>query len=165
MQPPAGMHWLFTQVCPASQAPQSSDLPQASPTLPQYLPRPVPQVVLVHDDPPTQMLFWHDQPVGQAALQFMEPPQPSPNVPPQYWPPVGLHVSAVQPEAGTHWLPLQISPAMHPPQLRLPPQPSPIAPQYLRDPTPQLAGVQLGPPTHIWLLQSQPFGQGALQAS
>jgi hypothetical protein len=74
-------------------------------------------------------------------------------------------VSGVQAPVGWHWLPTQVSPAMQSPHSRLPPQLSPMLPQYLRDPTPQVAWVQLGPPTHWWLLQIQLFGQGASQAS
>ena len=36
---------------------------------------------------------------GEA--QSIDPPHASPSTPPQYWPPVGLQVSAVQP-TGTH---------------------------------------------------------------
>jgi hypothetical protein len=38
----------------------------------------------VQPAPPTQTLLAQAQPVGQAALQSMDPPQPLPSVPPQY---------------------------------------------------------------------------------
>ena len=102
VQVPDGMHWLLTQLWPLSQVPQSTERPQPSPTLPQYLPRPVPQLMGVQPAPPTQTLLAHDQPAGQAALQSMDPPQPSPSVPPQYCPPGGVQLSGVQVPLGTH---------------------------------------------------------------
>lgn len=81
----------------------------------------------------TQTLPWHVVFAGQAPLQVMELPQPSPIVPPQYWPPLeSVQVSALQLASPLH-TPLTVSQTSPVPQLvlqlRLPPQPSPIWPQ------------------------------------
>jgi hypothetical protein len=78
-------------------------------------------------------------------LQSSAPPQPSPTWPPQYWPPLGVQVSFVQ-AAGMHWLFLQTSPAMQVPQSLLPPQLSPMVPQYLPAPAPQATRTHEAPP-------------------
>ena len=83
--------------------PQSTERPHPSPTVPQYLPMPVPQLTGVQPAPPTHTLLAHDQPAGQAALQSMEPPHPLPSFPPQYCPPVGVQLIGVQVPLGTHW--------------------------------------------------------------
>jgi len=83
------------------------------------------------------------------VLQSRLPPQPLPIPVPQYWPPSGMQVSGVQVPVGWHWLFTQVSPSVHVPHSRLPPQPLPMLPQYLREPVPQVAGWQVGPPTHI----------------
>ena len=71
-------------------------------------------------------LLAHDQPAAQPALQSMEPPQPLPNLPPQYCPPVGVQLSGVQAPLGTHWPDWQTSPLTQSPQASDPPQPSPM---------------------------------------
>jgi hypothetical protein len=48
--------------------------------------------------------------------------------------------------AGTHWLFLQISLAMHAPHSLLPPQPLPMVPQYLPAPVPHATGGHEAPP-------------------
>jgi hypothetical protein len=90
----------------------------------------------VQPAPPTHTLLAHDQPAAQPALQSMEPPQPLPNLPPQYCPPVGVQLSGVQAPLGTHWPDWQTSPLTQSPQASDPPQPSPMLPQYFREPTP-----------------------------
>jgi hypothetical protein len=45
----------------------------------------------------------HDHPDGQGLLQVKVPPHPLPKSPPQYCPPVGLHVSGVHVPLGMHW--------------------------------------------------------------
>jgi hypothetical protein len=69
--------------------------------LPQYLREPAPHVLRMQVASPTHWLSWQSQPLGQAP-QVIVPPQPFPRTPPQYWPPVGLQVSALQPAAGMH---------------------------------------------------------------
>ena len=165
VQPEAGTHWVPLQISPLVHVPQSRLPPQPSPTVPQYLPAPLPHAMGVQLGPPLHRWPVQVQPDGQALLHVRVPPQRFPRSPPQYWPPVGLQVSGVQAPLGMHWLPLQVSLATQPPQSRLPPQPSPIAPQYLPAPVPQVAGTQLAPPLHRWLTQSQPDGHGAVQSS
>jgi hypothetical protein len=111
---------------------------------------------------PTHRWFWQVQPAGQGALQSRTLPQPFPTRPPQYWPPLGLQVSGVQ-GAGMHWLSLQTSPAMQVPQSLLPPQPSPMVPQYLPEPVPHAMGAHEAPPLQRWFWQVQPGVVQALQ--
>jgi hypothetical protein len=83
----------------------------------------------------TQTWFWHLVFAGQVPLQVIEPPQPSPMSPPQYWTApvlVLVHESLVQVAS-----PLQVwvvaSQVLPAPQLveqaSEPPQPSPMVPQ------------------------------------
>jgi hypothetical protein len=97
----------------------------------------------------------HAQPAWQGALQSKVPPQPSPILPPQYCPPVGLQVSGVQ-LVGTHWLFTHVSPAMQSAQFMLSPQLLPIIPQYLPDPEPHATGAHAVPPLHRWSWQVHP---------
>src|ERR1039457_3686401 len=81
----------------------------------------------------TQTLLVHVVPAGHGAVQVMELPQPSPTVPPQYWPPAAvLHVSGTQLVSPLHG-PVVVSrtwpAAQSAPQTRLPPQPLPTVPQ------------------------------------
>jgi hypothetical protein len=155
----AGAHCPFWQVSPAMQAPQSSLRPQPSPIEPQYFPEPVPHATCVHDGPPWHKWSVHCQPAGQSSSQLKVPPQPSPKTPPQYCPPDGLHVSGVQTPVGTHWWFWHVSPAMQVAQSRLPPQLSPMVPQYLPAPVPQVTATQLGPPLQTLAVQRSSPGQ------
>src|SRR5688572_9876384 len=104
-------------------------------------------------------------PVPQAmplahAPQSMVLPQLSPTTP-QYWPPIGVHDSRLGQLAGDapHTLarpaPPQVNGALQAPQSSVPPQLSPITPQYLLPPAMlQVSGVQLAAtqmrPEQVW---------------
>ena len=98
-------------------------------------------------------------PLSQVP-QSMVPPQSSPMTP-QYWPPIGLQLTRfVQLPAARRTRPAMPAPpqvrgAVQPPQSSVPPQPSPIMPQYLPPPAVlQVSGVQLAgthrPPLQVW---------------
>ena len=152
-QPDPPTHRLFWQSKPFGQAAvQLIEPPHPSPTVPpQYWPPAGLHVAFVHDCPPTHKWLWHDHPSGHGLSQVSVPPQPSPMLPPQYLPPAGLQVRAVQAPLGTHWLFTQDCPLSQVAQSREWPQPSPTVPQYLPRPVPQASGVQLAPPTQVWL--------------
>jgi hypothetical protein len=88
-QPGPPTHTLLpphTQPLPAAEqsVPHASELPQPSPTVPQYWPPEAGlQVSEVHTPGgPLHMLFWQTQPVfGQVTAQASELPQPSPMSP------------------------------------------------------------------------------------
>src|SRR5512137_2126734 len=82
-----------------------------------------------------QTLSWHLVLAGQVPLQVMEPPQPSPISPPQYWtaPVVVLVHESLVHVASPLQVCVVVSQVFPVPQSvvqgRLPPQPSPIVPQ------------------------------------
>jgi hypothetical protein len=95
---------LPPQVQPVPRAeqsvPQSCVPPQPFAMTPQYLPPDCVQLTAVeHPGEPPQTLAVpappHVCPAGQAAVQSIEPPHPSPRLVPQYWPPAGLQLSFV----------------------------------------------------------------------
>jgi hypothetical protein len=104
----------------------------------------------------------HSQPaLAQVLPHSTERPQPSPMVP-QYWSPLAVvQLWGVQ---------LAVGPALqtplshdHPalgqvvPQSSVPPQPSPMAPQYLSPlAVSQVSGTQVDGPLHMLLLQVHP---------
>jgi hypothetical protein len=109
--------------------------PAGSYTFPEIVVEPASQRAIWQTRPPlhVQTLLVHVVPAGHASVQGMEPPQPSPTVPPQYWPPVdGLQVSLAQLVSPLH-RPLLVSHTLPVPQLveqsMLPPQLFPILPQ------------------------------------
>ena len=126
------VHRGFVQVVP-----QSSELPHPSPMVPQYW-SPFEVVHTIGTQPAVgpalHRWLWHSQPAFvQVAAQSTELPQPSPMVP-QYWSPDAVvQVLAKQPDVG----PALHRPSTHrhpalgqvEPQSRVPPQPSPMAPQ------------------------------------
>jgi len=81
---------------------------------------------------PTHRWFSQTKPLAHGAVQLMAPPQASPRVPPQYWPPVGLHVFLLHVEPPMHkWLVHDQPSGQALLQVRVPPQPSPSPPpQY-----------------------------------
>jgi hypothetical protein len=167
--PPTQAFWPpHTQPLPAAEqsAPQSSELPQPSPMVPQYWP-PVAgsQVSGVQAGGwPLQRLSWQVQPVLLHVVpQFSELPQPSPMIP-QYWSPLAVaQVREVQPAVGParHRLSWQVQPVfVHAvPQSTELPQPSPMVPQYWSlFAVVQACGTQLavGPALHKLSWQIQP---------
>jgi len=140
VQPAVGpaLHRWSWQVHPGlvQVLPQSSELPQPSPTVPQYWsPFVVVQASGVQTPiGPLHRLSWQPQPLLLQVLpQLTELPQPSPMVP-QYWSPFAVvQVAATQPEAGPalHRPLSQTQPALGQVALHasVPPQPFPIDPQ------------------------------------
>jgi hypothetical protein len=142
-RPPVGvqlvkMHELGTQmlsrhVWPEGHEPQLSEPPQPLPMVPQYWPPVdgvhVPWVHALGGNPHTPVTPAPPQVSGAVQLPHSSnDPQPSPMVP-QYWPPVGgLQVAGAQ-NVGMQMPELQVCPAPHTPQSRLPPQRSPMTPQ------------------------------------
>jgi hypothetical protein len=121
----------FVQVLP-----QSTELPQPSPTIPQYWsPLVVVQASGVQTAaPPLHRWSWQVHPLFvQVVPQSSELPQPSPIVP-QYWSPfVVVQVAATQPEPDpalhrpwSHTQPALGQVALH---SSVPPHPFPIDPQ------------------------------------
>src|SRR5262245_30966983 len=113
-------------------------------------------------------------PLSQAP-QSMLPPQLSPTTP-QYWPPIGLQLSRlVQLAAGVPQTPAMLAPpqvmgALQPWQSSVPPQPSPILPQYW----PPLASAQVigeqvvgthRPPRQVWPAAQPPQSSSRPQPS
>jgi hypothetical protein len=166
---------LGPQVWPAGQlAPQLRLPPQPSPMVPQYWP-----VAVVHEVSRVQVAGSGPQTPGVAAPQTWPAgqlpqvrgrPQPSPMVP-QYWPPfAAVQVMAVQPAPGAQTFatppPPHTWPVGQAAQLRMPPQPSPMVPQYWPLTGAQVRGVQpagvapqtpgVPPPPQVW-----PAGQPA----
>ena len=88
----------------------------------------------------------HPMPLAQVP-QSSVPPQPLP-ITPQYWPPFGVQESGVQlaavaPQTPVMPPPPQVSAPEQAPQSSVPPQPSPIEPQYCAPPPAlQVAGTQ-----------------------
>ena len=116
--------------------PQSTELPQPSPTTPQYWsPFVVVQASGVHTPaPPLHRWSWQAHPfLLQVLPQSSELPQPSPMVP-QYWSPFAVvQVADTQPALGpalhrpfVHTQPALGQVALH---SSVPPQPFPIDPQ------------------------------------
>src|SRR6516162_1638519 len=103
-------------------------------------------------------------PLAQAP-QSSVPPQPLP-ITPQYWPPFGVQLTGVQlaavaPHTPSIPPPPQVSAPVQPLQVSVPPQPSPIEPQYCAPPPAlQVAGTQPAftqtPPLQVWPLGQSP---------
>jgi hypothetical protein len=140
VQPAVGpaLHRLLWQVHPVllQVVPQSSELPQPSPMIPQYWsPLAVAQVSGVQPavGPALHRLPWQVHPVFvQVVPQSSELPQPSPMVP-QYWSPFAVVQVIFGHVAGPlHRLFWQVHPALLQvvPQCAVDPQPSPMSPQY-----------------------------------
>jgi hypothetical protein len=162
------------QVWFAGQPPQSICPPQPLPTMPQYWPLACAHVSGVHApesggyaQTPGTPAPPHDWFGGQPP-QSIRPPQPFPTMP-QYCPLACMQLGGVHaPESGgkPHTLsmpaPPQVSFGGHPPQSILPPQPSPMTPQYLPFAFVQLAAVQPVLPQRFWMFaapHASPAGQ------
>jgi hypothetical protein len=142
VQPAVGpaLHKPSWQIQPAFKqvVPQSRELPQPSPTIPQYWsPLAVVQVSGAQPalGPALHRLSWQVHPAfGHVVPQWRVNPHPLP-ISPQYWSPVAVvQASGTQPAVGPalHRPSWQVHPAfVHAvPQSSVNPHPSPMAPQY-----------------------------------